>query len=88
MTELRAVQLNDRASEDTALYFTGLRPDQILYVDPCAGMPVDKIMEITGGQRTVIVGDIREPMQMRRPNNASTATRNSAPSTPFQTYAG
>lgn len=68
MAEVRAVQLNDRAAEDTALYFAGLRPDQILYVNPCPGMPVEKIMDITGGWRTVIAKDIREPIQMRQPN--------------------
>jgi hypothetical protein len=62
MTSLRAVQLNDRAAEDTALFFNGLRPDQILYVNPCDAMPVSRIMEITGGRRTVIVGDIQEPL--------------------------
>lgn len=68
MTALRAVQLNDRAADDTALFYDGLRPDQILYVNPCATMPVARIMEITGGRRTVIVGDIREPLRTRLPN--------------------
>ncbi len=65
MAELRAVQLNDRAAEDLALYFEGLRPDQMLYVNPCDGMPVNKIVDITGGQRTVIVGNVCEPMRVR-----------------------
>lgn len=58
MPALRAVQLNDRAAEDAARYFSGLRPDQILYINPFAGMPVEKIMDITGGRRTVIVADL------------------------------
>lgn len=65
MAALRAVQLNDRAAADAALFFAGLRPDQILYVNPCAAMPVSGIMEITGGRRTVIVADIKEPLQVR-----------------------
>jgi hypothetical protein len=55
MSSLRAVQLNDRASEDLELYFGGLSEDQILYVHPCAGMPVDSILRITGGRRLVLV---------------------------------
>ena len=60
-----AQALDDLASKAEALCDTNVfRP---LSVNPCAGMPADKIMDITGGQRTVIVGDIREPMQMRQP---------------------
>ena len=69
-----AVQLNDRAAEDVALYFDGLRPEQILYVNPCDGMPVSEIMDITGGQRTVIVADIRDPMQIKQPNRSVEAS--------------
>lgn len=57
MASLRAVQMNDRAADDLACYFTGLRDDQVLYVNPYAGMPVERILEITGGRRTVIVAD-------------------------------
>lgn len=61
MPHLRAVQVNDRAAEDLALYFHGLREDQILYVNPCPGMPVEKILSVTGGRRTVICADIGAP---------------------------
>ena len=71
MAALRAVQLNDRAAEDTALFFAGLRQDQILYVNPCTAMPVAGIMEITGGERTVIVGDIPEALPVRTPNGVA-----------------
>lgn len=57
MRSLRAVQLNDRAAEDLETYFSELREDQILYVNPCDGMTVERIIEITGGRRTVIVTD-------------------------------
>ncbi|RPJ49941.1 MAG: hypothetical protein EHM21_06015 [Chloroflexi bacterium] len=57
MPELRSVQLNDRASEDLDLYFNGLHEDQVLYVHPCAGMPVERILDITGGKRLVLVSD-------------------------------
>lgn len=57
MTALRAVQLNDRAAEDLPAYFHGLREDQVLYVNPCPGMPVTEILRITGGRRVVIVAE-------------------------------
>ena len=65
MPALRAVQINNRAAEDIALYLEGLREDQIMYVNPCDTMPVSKIMDITGGHRTVIVADIKEPIPMK-----------------------
>ena len=57
LASFRAFQLNDRAAEDLALYFNGLREDQIIYVNPFEGMPVEHILEITGGRRVVIVGN-------------------------------
>jgi hypothetical protein len=57
MASLRAVQLNDRAADDTALYLAGLRDDQMLYVNAYEQMPVARILEITGGRRTVVVAD-------------------------------
>ena len=61
MKNLRSIQLNDRAAEDLALYLEGLREDQILYVNPCAGMPVEKIVEISGGERVVLVKSCPAP---------------------------
>jgi len=57
MNSLRAVQLNDRAAEDLAFYFNELREDQILYVNPCDAMPIEGILDITGGRRTVLVAE-------------------------------
>ena len=62
MKSLCALQLNDRAAEDLPHYFQGLRDDQVLYVNPCAAMPVPRIMDITGGRRTVIVADVVPPL--------------------------
>ena len=56
MENLRAVQLNDRASEGLAQYHAGLRPDQIIYLCPCEGMPAEKAADITKGERLVLVG--------------------------------
>jgi hypothetical protein len=66
MASLRAVQMNDRAAEDLEIYFHELRDDQMLYVNPCANMPVERIMDITGGRRVVIVADIDEPLAVGR----------------------
>lgn len=54
MKSLRALQLNDRASEDLQLYFEGLREDQIIYLCPCEGMTIEEAVRITGGRRLVI----------------------------------
>ena len=65
MKSMRALQLNDRAAEDLEYYFNELRDDQILYLNPFDGMPVDRIMDITGGSRVVIVGGVEEPLPIR-----------------------
>jgi len=57
MKSLRAVQLNDRASEDLERYFTGLRDDQVIYLHPTDTMTVQRALEITKGRRIVIVSD-------------------------------
>jgi hypothetical protein len=57
MKSLRAIQVNDRAAHDLEEYFNGLRDDQIIYLNPCEGMTVEKAMEITGGRRLVIAGE-------------------------------
>ena len=57
MRSLRAVQLNDHAVDDLELYFKGLREDQIIYANAYEGMPVERIVEVTGGQRVVVVAD-------------------------------
>lgn len=58
MKPLRAVQLNDRAAMDLEVYFNELREDQIIYLDPCEGMSIERALEITKGQRIVIVSDL------------------------------
>jgi len=60
MRPLRAVQLNDRAAEDVEVYFRELREDQILYVNPCERVPVERIRDATGGRRLVIAADLAE----------------------------
>ena len=62
MKSLCAVQMNDRATCDLEAYFQGLRDDQILYVNPCPEMPVERILQITGGRRVVIVADLKGPL--------------------------
>ena len=56
MKSLRAIQLNDRAAWDLERYYRELRPDQVFYLYPCEGMPVERILKITGGERVVIQG--------------------------------
>jgi hypothetical protein len=56
MRHLRAVQVNNRAADDLPAFFTGLREDQILYVNLYPGMPWKRVLEITGGRRLVTIG--------------------------------
>lgn len=63
MQSLRAIQINDRAAHDLKAYFDGLRTNQIIYLEPCVGMTVAQAMQITGGQRLVILGDIPDVIQ-------------------------
>ncbi len=59
MKKLRALQLNDRAAEDLEAYFKWLREDQIIYLNPCDGMTIERALQITGGKRLVIAETIR-----------------------------
>ena len=62
MRSVRAIQVNDRASEDLEIYFNELRDDQIIYLNPTDTMTVDRAMEITGGRRIVLVAEVPEPL--------------------------
>ena len=57
MQQLRAVQLNDRAAADLEAYFNRLRPNQVIYLNPCDEMPLEQALAITGGRRLVVVAD-------------------------------
>jgi len=66
MKSLRTAQMNDAAAEDLESYFNELRDDQILYVNPCEGMPVERIVAITGGRRLVLPANVEEPLKVRK----------------------
>ena len=55
MKNLKTIQLNDRAAGDLDTYFKGLRKDQIIYLNPCPEMSVERALEITKGERLVVV---------------------------------
>lgn len=57
MGELRAVQVNDRAAEDLPAYVDGLRRDQVIYLNPCEGMPAERALALARGRPMVIVGE-------------------------------
>ena len=61
MKNLRALQLNDRASHDLKQYLEGLRDDQIIYLAPCKGMTIDQAIEISKGNRIVFPCGIDAP---------------------------
>ncbi len=75
MKELRAVQVNDRAADDLWQYLSGLREDQILYVNPTAHMSVERIMRITNGRRVVIVSDVKDRNQILTPGTSNRRPR-------------
>ena len=54
MKALRAIQLNDRAADDLALFYAQTRPDQTLYVTPHEHLTIAQILEITHGHRTIL----------------------------------
>ena len=70
MRGLKAVQLNDRASDDLEAYWKGLRSDQIIVLWPTETMTIDDAVRITGGRRLVIGVDgldehARQPIPVR-----------------------
>lgn len=66
MKHLRALQLNDRAAADLEKYLAGLRDDQIIYLNPCKEMPLEKALEISGGRRIVICVAMNAPGMPRQ----------------------
>ena len=55
---VKGVQLNDAGADDFETYFNGLRDDQVVYVSPTERMPLEKIMSISSGERTVILARV------------------------------
>ena len=55
MKSLRVIHMNDRATFDLERYFNELREDQVIYIHPCKEMPLETILEITGGKRVFIL---------------------------------
>lgn len=62
MRELRAVQLNDRATEDLESYCASLRTDQVLYVSPTPLFPVERILAVTEARRLVLQWSLEQPI--------------------------
>lgn len=56
MENLKSVQLNDRASDGLADYVKQLRDDQVIYLIPSEGMPLEKGLEIAKGKKLVVNG--------------------------------
>ena len=62
MPHLKALQLNDRAAADLAAYHQQLRPDQVIYLNPCKEMSAERAIALTGGKRLVIADDLTAPV--------------------------
>lgn len=57
MPNLKALQLNDRATEDFEAFYDQLRDDQVLYIIPTSSVTVDTVMRRTLGRRVVFIGE-------------------------------
>lgn len=60
MKRLKAIQVNDRASQDLQLYYEGLRDDQIIYFTTAREEAIERAIEITSGQRLVIGSNLEK----------------------------
>ena len=60
MRSLAAVQVNDRAAEDLETYLREM-PDKVYYVNPCEGMPLERVEELAKDHRIVIVSEPSRP---------------------------
>lgn len=56
MENLKSVQLNDRASDGLADYVKMLREDQVIYLIPSEGMPLERGLEIAKGKKLIVNG--------------------------------
>jgi hypothetical protein len=65
MPGLRAVQLNDRAVEDLQRYYTTLPAGVIFYLCPSQTMPVERIIELTGGKNVILQTTLQQPLRVR-----------------------
>ena len=54
MTSLTAVQVNDRAAEDLEIFLRYM-PEKTYYVNPCAGMPTERIKQLARDHKIIIV---------------------------------
>ncbi len=62
MKSLKAIQVNDRASDDLEIYYNQLREDQIIYLNVSEKMSIENAMSITNGNRLVFVGRPDQPI--------------------------
>ena len=65
MKYLKAIQVNDRASDDLEIYYNQLRDDQIIYLNVSDNMSLENAMSITNGNRLVLVGRPNPPILKR-----------------------
>ena len=56
MRSLTTLQLNDRAAEDLEIYLREM-PEKIYYVNPCEGMPVDRVEQLAKTCKIVICAE-------------------------------
>ena len=73
MPSLKCVQLSSVANEELESHVEGLRDDQVIYVGPTEALPLERIMNATGGWRVILAEDLPEPLPERRPHHPRAA---------------
>ncbi|MHC4561886.1 MAG: uroporphyrinogen decarboxylase/cobalamine-independent methonine synthase family protein [Planctomycetota bacterium] len=65
MPHLKCIQLSSVANEELEHHVKGLRSDQVVYVGPTQVLPLERIMDATGGYRVILAAEIPAPMRCR-----------------------
>ena len=63
MKHLKAIQVNDRAAADLDEYFTKLRDDQVIYLNPCKEMSIEDAIKTNHNKRLIIASDLKNPVK-------------------------
>ena len=62
MKNVKAIQLNDRAADDFAEYYEGLRDDQVIYLNPSSKVSAEDAVRLCGGRRLIIPELLEKPI--------------------------
>ncbi len=66
MPQVRSVQLCAGPNLEVDVYFNELRDDQMIYIGPTKDLSMDRILDVTGGQRIILADNIPQPLPRKR----------------------